>query len=101
MDLGSIGGIPLEELTKRISKAIFNNEKVVIINENEEYPIKTYKGSGVRYVDIAGYSFLEQNPLKPSRYGEMARSGKKIIWVTKNHKYYARLIDDKFVMLKK
>ena len=88
----------LEEISVIISSAIFENEKNVKIN-NRDYKVNKYKSSGVRYVDIDIYTFIEQNRSTRSKYAKMAREGKNIIWIIKNKKYYARLIENKFEFL--
>ena len=49
----------LEEKGLIIYNAIFQGEKKVEIDEIE-YPIKKFS-SGIKYVDLFGYRFIEQN----------------------------------------
>ena len=37
--------------------------------------------------------FMEQNPDKRSRYAKMAREGKKVMWVMKKGRYFAKWIE--------
>jgi len=43
-------------------------------------------------VDLYGYRFIEQNPKKATRWAEMARKRKKIIWIVGGRQYYARVV---------
>ncbi|MHA1267450.1 MAG: hypothetical protein ACTSRS_19600 [Candidatus Helarchaeota archaeon] len=90
----------LKGYSLKIAEAIFSNQKEVEI-EGEMFPIKIFKNKQLRYVDLYGFRFIEQNPAKSSRWGEMARKGAKIIWVFRGRTYYARVIDGKFTQLKK
>jgi len=66
----------LEEKGLKIYNAIFQGEKNVEIDEIE-YPIKKFS-SGIKYVDLFGYRFIEQNKNKKSEWGKKAREGHKI-----------------------
>ena len=90
----------LKEYTLAIFEAIFSKETEVEI-EGSTYAIKKFKSKNLRYVDIYGYRFIEQNPNKSSKWAQMAREGSKILWVFKGRAYYARVIDGKFILLKK
>jgi hypothetical protein len=90
----------LKEITLSIYFSIFNDGKEVELGSNI-YPIEIFKSSGLRYVDLYGYRFVEQNPKKSSRWAEMARAGKNILWVFRGRKYYARVVDGIFTLLKR
>jgi len=75
----------------KIYKAIFEGEKNVEIDEIE-YPIKKFS-SGIKYVDLFGYRFIEQNRTKKSEWGKKAREGHKIMWIIKGRRYVARIMD--------
>ncbi len=90
----------LKEYAIKIAEAIFTNRSEVDI-EGNKYPIEQFKSKGLRYVDLYGYRFIEQNPKKTSRWAQMAREGQKILWVFRGRAYYARVIDGKFTLLKK
>jgi hypothetical protein len=83
-----------------IAEALFSNRSEVIL-EGSSYPIKKFKISLLRYVDLYGFRFVEQNPAKDSKWAHMARSGKNILWVFRGNTYYARIIDGNFILLKK
>ncbi|MFX0091511.1 MAG: toll/interleukin-1 receptor domain-containing protein [Candidatus Hodarchaeota archaeon] len=89
---------PLEEVAKKVARAIFNGDHSFILGLNQ-YKIKQYYSSKVRYAQITPYTFLEQNPRKTSIFGRMARQGKRIIWILKHNNYHARLIENEFVYL--
>lgn len=90
----------LKEYALKIYQAIFNNLSEVEL-EGDTIPIQKFKSSHLRYVDLSGFRFIEQNPNKASHWAEMARTGKKIMWVFRGRIYYARVIEGKFILLKK
>jgi len=92
----------MEELKKtglKIYNAIFKQKKSVEIEEIE-YPIKKFS-SGIKYVDLFGYRFIEQNRNKKSEWGKKAREGHKIMWIIKGRRYMARIMDGEYDDLKK
>ena len=82
-----------------IYNAIFNRKKSVEIDEIE-YAIKKFS-SGVRYVDLFGYRYIEQNRNKKSEWGKKAREGHKIMWIIKGRRYIAQILDGEYKDLKK
>jgi len=83
----------------KIYSAIFEKKTIVEIEEIE-YPIKKFS-SGIKYVDLFGYRFIEQNRNKKSEWGKKAREGHKIMWIIKGRKYIARIMDGEYSDLKK
>ncbi|NVM52192.1 MAG: toll/interleukin-1 receptor domain-containing protein [Candidatus Helarchaeota archaeon] len=90
----------LGEYALKIAEAIFSNRSDIKL-EGNTYPIRKFKSKRLKYVDLYGYRFIEQNPNKTSRWAKMAREGKKILWVFRGRTYYARIIDGEFTLLKK
>ncbi|TET60752.1 MAG: hypothetical protein E3J52_02815 [Promethearchaeota archaeon] len=89
----------IKENGMTIYNALFERKKVVEIDDIE-YPIKRFS-SGIRYVDLFGYRYIEQNRNKKSEWGKKAREGHKIMWVIKGRRYMARIMDGEYVDLKK
>jgi hypothetical protein len=89
----------LEEKGLKIYNAIFQGDKRVEIEEIE-YPIRKFS-SGIKYVDLFGYRFIEQNRNKKSEWGKKAREGHKILWIIKGRRYIAQIVDGEFAELKK
>ena len=92
----------MEELREKgfkIYTAIFDRKKSVEIDEIE-YPIKKFS-SGIRYVDLFGYRFIEQNRNKKSEWGKKAREGHKIMWIIKGRRYISQILDGNYIELKK
>lgn len=87
----------LRENGLKIYTAIFKRKKSVEIDEIE-YPINSFS-SGVRYVDIFGYRYIEQNRNKKSEWGKKARQGHKIMWIIKGRRYLTRIMDGEFTDL--
>ena len=83
----------------KIYNAIFRGEKRVEL-EGIEYPIEKFS-SGIKYVDLFGYRFIEQNKNKKSEWGKKAREGHKIMWVIKGRQYIAQILDGEYHDLKK
>ena len=83
----------------KIYNAIFKGEKRIEL-EGIEYPIEKFS-SGIKYIDLFGYRFIEQNRNKKSEWGKKAREGHKIMWVIKGRKYIAQILDGEYHDLKK
>lgn len=83
----------------KIYNAIFEGKKSVEINQIE-YPIKKFS-SGVKYVDLFGYRYIEQNRNKKSEWGKKAREGHKIMWIIKGRRYMVQIMDGQYKDLKK
>jgi hypothetical protein len=82
-----------------IYDAIFAGNKNVEIDD-VEYPIQKFS-SGVKYVDLFGYRYIQQNRNKKSEWGKKAREGHQIMWIIKGRRYIARIMDGEFLDLKK
>lgn len=89
----------LEENGQKVYFAIFENRKQVEIDDIE-YKIKRFS-SGVKYLDLFGYRFIEQNSKKKSEWGKKAREGHKIMWIIKGRRYIARIMDNEYTILTK
>ena len=89
----------MEKKGVKIYTAIFERKKNVEIEEIE-YPIKKFS-SGIKYVDLFGYRFIEQNRNKKSEWGKKAREGHKIMWIIKGRRYIAKIMDGEYTDLKK
>ena len=89
----------LQENGLKIYNAIFERKKSVEIDDIE-YPIKKFS-SGVKYVDLFGYRYIEQNRNKKSEWGKKAREGHKIMWIIKGRRYIAQILDGEYKDLKK
>jgi len=89
----------LKENGMKIFEALFERKKTVEL-DGIEYPIKRFS-SGVRYVDLFGYRYIEQNRNKKSEWGKKAREGHKIMWIIKGRRYMVRIMDGEYIDLKK
>jgi len=89
----------LKEKGLKVYNAIFQGEKSVELDEIQ-YPIKRFS-SGIKYVDLFGYRFIEQNKNKKSEWGKKAREGHKIMWIIKGRRYLVQIIDGEYTELKK
>jgi len=84
----------LKEKGLKIYHAIFEGKKNVEIDDIE-YPIKKFS-SGIKYVDLFGYRFIEQNRRKKSEWAKKAREGHKIMWIIKGRRYIAQITDNNY-----
>lgn len=89
----------LKENGLKIYDAIFERKKIVEIDDIE-YPIKKFS-SGIKYVDLFGYRYIEQNRNKKSEWSKKAREGHKIMWIIKGRRYIAQIMDGQYKDLKK
>jgi len=83
----------------KIYEAIFEGKKEVEIDEIK-YPIRKFS-SGIKYVDLFGYRYIEQNRNKNSEWGKKAREGHKIMWIIKGRRYTAQILDGEYKELTK
>lgn len=93
--------LKIEDLSKvavKVAEGIFSGKNSIEI-DNKSYKVQVFAKSGLRYVDIGYYRIVEQNPKKSSKWAKMAKAGKKIVWVFKGRKYYARVVDGHFTLL--
>ena len=90
----------LEEIASRIYDAIFDGLDVVDI-EGEMIPINQTSRSKVKLVEHEGYTYIEQNPHKDSRWAKLAKEGHQIMWVMQGRRYLAQVKDGKFLNLKR
>ena len=89
----------LEDNGLKIYIAIFEGKKSVKIDD-VEYPIKKFS-SGIKYLDLFDYRYIEQNRRKKSEWGKKAREGHKIMWIIKGRRYVARIMDGVYTDLTK
>ncbi len=89
----------IKENGLKIFNAIFEQKKSIEIDDIE-YPIKKF-ASGIKYVDLFGYRYIEQNRNKKSEWGKKAREGHKIMWIIKGRRYVAQILDGQYKDLKK
>ena len=89
----------LKEIGLKVFKAICEGKKSVEIDDFV-YPIKKFS-SGIKYLDLFGYRYIEQNCRKKSEWGKKAREGHKIMWIIKGRRYIGRIMDGEFTDLTK
>ena len=90
----------IERLSRIIYDGIFNDEPSVEIDGNV-YPIEITSRAHVKYVTYHGYRFIEQNPKKSSQWAKKAQEGHQIMWVMEGRRYLARMMDGKYLDLRK
>ncbi len=90
----------LEEIAITAFTAIFDGLDSVDIDGNV-YPIKQTSKSKVRLVERGGYTYIEQNPYKDSKWAKLAQEGHQIMWVMQGRRYLAQVKDGKFLNLKR
>ncbi|MBD3339743.1 MAG: hypothetical protein GF353_11580 [Candidatus Lokiarchaeota archaeon] len=87
----------LEEISLKIHNALFSNKEKVKL-DGKERKIKKTSRKRLRYVDISGIRFIEQNPEKDSQWAKKARNGEQITWIIKikGWKYLGQIHDGEF-----
>jgi hypothetical protein len=90
----------LREKALKAYEALFNGQETVEI-EGKVYRMEYTSMQELRKFRIEGYSFIEQNPDKSSRWAEMAREGHQIMWVMKGRGYLAQVRDGEFYDFRK
>jgi hypothetical protein len=89
----------IADIAGKIYDAIFEGLDAVEI-EGESCLINQTSRSKVRFLERDGYTFIEQNPHKDSRWAKLAQEGHQIMWVMQGRKYLAQIKDGKFMNLK-
>jgi len=90
----------LEGVANTVFAAIFDGSDSVEIDGNV-YPIRQTSKSKVRLVERGGYTYIEQNPHKDSKWAKLAQEGHQIMWVMQGRRYLAQVKDGKFLNLKR
>lgn len=90
----------IERVSRIVFDGIFNGEQSVEIDGNI-YPIEMTSRAHVKYVTYQGYRFIEQNPKKSSQWAKKAQEGHHIMWIMEGRRYLARMMDGKFLDLRK
>ena len=84
----------IELISIKIFEALFSTTSNVTIHGENHRIYKTK--SGLRNINYGSIFFIEQNPLKGSKFAQMAKKGHKIMWGMKQNKYILRVIDGEF-----
>ncbi|MHA1965791.1 MAG: hypothetical protein ACXACG_12405 [Candidatus Thorarchaeota archaeon] len=90
----------IEEIARKIYDAIFDGLDGIEL-EGDVHPIRQTSKSKVRLVEIDGFTYIEQNPHKSSKWAKLAQEGHQIMWVMQGRKYLAQINDGKFINLKR
>ena len=90
----------LKDVAIAVFDALFSDSDTVEIDDNV-YPIKQTSKSKVRLVERGGYTYIEQNPHKDSKWAKQAQEGHQIMWVMQGRRYLAQVKDGKFLNLKR
>lgn len=90
----------IEDVARKIYDAIFDGLDAVEL-EGEVHQIRKTSKSKVKLVEKDGFTYIEQNPHKSSRWAKLAQEGHQIMWVMHGRKYLAQIKDGKFLNLKK
>jgi len=90
----------MREKALKAYEAIFSNQESILI-DGVEYPLERTPRASLRFFDVEGYSFLEQNPRKSSHWAKLARQGSMIMWVMKGRRYLGQVRDGVFHDLRK
>ncbi len=90
----------LEETALKVYEALFQDRDAVEI-DGVIHRFSQTSASRIRFAEIEGYTFIEQNPQKESKWGSMAQEGHRIMWVCRGPAYLYRVIDGQFLSLKR
>lgn len=95
-----------EEMVRMIHKAI-HSEAISIEFESQTFPIRG-GGRALRFVEIGGIKFIEQNPNTGSIYANRAKLGARITWGVKHGEWVfvqndelIRIPENTFIVLSK
>ena len=79
---------------------IFNDQDFIEVS-GKRYYLQYTSFQQLRKFTIEGYNYIEQNPNKASRWGEMAQKGHRILWVCRGPAYLYQVVDGQFRSLRK
>lgn len=84
-----------KDLPILIWKLFFAGER--IIYKGQELKFHRVLNGEIKKIQVGDYIYLEQNPKKGSRFGQMARQGAKILWIihAPTNQWVKRVIDQK------
>jgi hypothetical protein len=69
--------------------------------DSKSYRIRKILNLGLRFAELDGYTFLEQNPEKNSVWGQLACGAHRILWTIEDEDYATQGRDGVFHDLKK
>ncbi len=90
----------MKEKALKAYEAIFSNQETISI-DGKEYCMERTPRANLRFFNIEGHSFLEQNPRKSSHWAKLAREGSLIMWVMKGRRYMGQVRDGVYHDLRK
>jgi len=90
----------MKEKALKAFEAIFSDQETLLIDGKEHHMDRTPRAN-LRFFNIEGYSFLEQNPRKSSHWAKQSREGSLIMWVMKGRRYLGQVRDGVFHDLRK
>ncbi|UCB60807.1 MAG: hypothetical protein JSW72_01725 [Candidatus Bathyarchaeota archaeon] len=90
----------LEEVTLKVYEALFQDQDAVEV-DGVIHRLSETSASKIRFVKIEGYTFIEQNPRKDSKWGKLAQEGHKIMWVCRGRAYLYFVKDGQFSKLRR
>jgi hypothetical protein len=85
----------LEGVSKKVYDEIFSDREILEV-EGKSHKIRKTSKLGIRFVELEGFTFIEQNPMKNSVWGKLAKDGHKILWVIEDGDYVAQVRDGVF-----
>jgi hypothetical protein len=85
----------MKEKALQAYQAIFSNMERIEI-DGVEFLMERTPRSKLRFFNIEGYSFLEQNPQKSSHWAKLAREGSLIMWVMRGRRFLGQVRDGEF-----
>ena len=85
----------LESVSKKVYEEIFSDRETFEV-EGKSHKIRRTSKLGVRFVELEGFTFIEQNPEKNSVWGKLAKDGHRILWVIDDGDYVAQVRDGVF-----
>jgi hypothetical protein len=90
----------MREKALKAYEAMFSDQETLLI-DGVEYRMERTPSANLRFFNVEGYSFLEQNPRKGSHWAKLAREGSLIMWVMKGRRYLGQVRDGIFHDLRK
>ena len=82
----------LANVAEQVFRQLFGSADSVDI-DGTPYRIERTGRAQLLTVNFDEYRFMEQNPMKTSKWAAMAKQGHKIIWIFKGWNYIGRIVD--------
>lgn len=77
----------------RIHVALHTSGRKFVCIDKKRYPVR-FAGEGIPYITVGKFCYIQQARTAVTKWGELAREGKKVTQITQGSKYYGVIVED-------